>query len=287
MRWRDGGYLLMAVLLSGAAWAQSLSLTLGVDRIAGGGALSGPLVGLPTPTGAYSFRKLVTGYAGSAIRFRRASDSTQQDIGFTAVGDFDITAMTTFCNATTCFVAKWYDQSGNGLDFAQATVGNQPALQLSCIGVVPCPIYNSSVPILNAASTSQTAGVVSFNAVLKRTVGTGPCNTISVGTNALKPRNGIAGLAVGNGASVVSDSSAENTWHSSTGVINGSGTYLATDGATVTGNVTGSTTSSTPTITGTASTTCYTNELVFWEGYALTAPQAAALNTNQHAYWGF
>jgi len=35
-----------------------------------------------TSTGAYSLRKLRSAYTGSAIRVRRSSDSTEQDIGF-------------------------------------------------------------------------------------------------------------------------------------------------------------------------------------------------------------
>ncbi len=36
-----------------------------------------------TPAGAYGLRKLSSSYTGSAIRVRRSSDNTEQDIGFT------------------------------------------------------------------------------------------------------------------------------------------------------------------------------------------------------------
>jgi len=35
-----------------------------------------------TPAGAYGLRKLSSSYSGSAIRVRRSSDNTEQDIGF-------------------------------------------------------------------------------------------------------------------------------------------------------------------------------------------------------------
>ena len=57
---------------------------------------------LDTYTGAaaaYSVRKLSSTYSGSALRVRRSSDDTEQDIGFDANGDLDTTALTTFVNA--------------------------------------------------------------------------------------------------------------------------------------------------------------------------------------------
>jgi len=57
-----------------------------------------PLDSLPSAA-AYSLRKLRTDYAGEAIRVRRSSDNAEQDIGFDAVGDLDLDALTLFCGA--------------------------------------------------------------------------------------------------------------------------------------------------------------------------------------------
>jgi len=46
-----------------------------------------------------SVRKLSSSYGGSAIRVRRASDNTEQDIGFDG-NDLDITALSGFCSPT-------------------------------------------------------------------------------------------------------------------------------------------------------------------------------------------
>lgn len=63
---------------------------------------------------AWSLRKLRTAYTGNCIRVRRSSDSTTLDVGFTAAGVLNTSAITTFVGAGTGVVTIWYDQSGNG-----------------------------------------------------------------------------------------------------------------------------------------------------------------------------
>jgi hypothetical protein len=88
-----------------------------------------PLLDLyPTAAAAYSVRKLRTAYTGSAIRVRRSSDNTEQDIGFDSNGNLDTSSLTTFCSGTNGFVTTWYDQSGNGLNQTQSTAANQPQI---------------------------------------------------------------------------------------------------------------------------------------------------------------
>jgi hypothetical protein len=93
---------------------------------------SAPFVGvLDTYTGAsvaYSVRLLKSDYTGSAIRVRRSSDNTEQDIGFDAVGNLNETALTDFCGAGNGFVTTWYDQSGNARNATQTTAVNQPQI---------------------------------------------------------------------------------------------------------------------------------------------------------------
>ena len=78
-------------------------------------------------TAAYSLRLLRTDYTGSAIRVRRASDNTEQDIGFVN-NELDTASLTSFCSGTNGFVKTWYDQSGNGRDATQSTAANQPQI---------------------------------------------------------------------------------------------------------------------------------------------------------------
>lgn len=79
----------------------------------------------PNAAAAYSLRKLRTAYTGSAIRVRRSSDNTEQDIGFVA-DQLDTVSLLSFCGAGNGFVTTWYDQSGNANNATQTTQANQP-----------------------------------------------------------------------------------------------------------------------------------------------------------------
>jgi hypothetical protein len=100
---------------------------------------------------AYSLRLLDSTYTGDAIRVRRASDNTEQDIGFDVNGDLDTSALTTFCTGTDGFVKTWYDQSGNAKDATQSTTANQPKIYDSSTGV----ILDNSMPALSFSGTNQ------------------------------------------------------------------------------------------------------------------------------------
>jgi hypothetical protein len=84
---------------------------------------------------AYATALLNPGYTGDCIRVRRASDNTEQDIGFDGI-DLDTAALTTFCTGTDCFIRTWYDQSGNGNDAGTTSTANQPKIYDSSTGVV-------------------------------------------------------------------------------------------------------------------------------------------------------
>jgi hypothetical protein len=81
----------------------------------------------PSAAAAYSLRKLRSAYSGSAIRVRRSSDNTEQDIGFSN-NQLDTSSLTTFCSGTNGFVKTWYDQSGNARHATQTTAANQPQI---------------------------------------------------------------------------------------------------------------------------------------------------------------
>lgn len=77
---------------------------------------------------AYSLRKLRFNYSGSAIQVRRSSDNATQDIGFTASGQLDTSALTTFVGSNNGFVTTWYDQSGNSAHITQSNATSQPQI---------------------------------------------------------------------------------------------------------------------------------------------------------------
>lgn len=84
----------------------------------------------PNAAAAYSVRKLRAAYTGSAIRVRR-TDSTESDIGFTALGNLDTTALLAFTGTGVLdngFITTWYDQSGNARNATQTTALSQPQI---------------------------------------------------------------------------------------------------------------------------------------------------------------
>jgi hypothetical protein len=112
----------------------------------------------PNAAVAWSMRKLRTAYTGSAIRVRRSSDNTESDIGFTALGNLNTTALTTFVGSGDGFVTTWYDQSGNGVNLTQTTAGNQP--QIVSSGTIltqsgkPSMSFNGTTNNFDCASTT-------------------------------------------------------------------------------------------------------------------------------------
>jgi hypothetical protein len=114
----------------------------------------------PNAAAAYSLRKLRTAYAGSAIRVRRSSDNTEQDIGFVS-GNLDESALTTFCGAGNGFVTTWYNQSGNAGNATQSTAVNQPKIVDS--GIILKDLSN--YPAIRFISSNFTK-LISNNAII-------------------------------------------------------------------------------------------------------------------------
>lgn len=84
----------------------------------------------PGASVAYSLRQLSSSYTGSAIRVRRSSDNTEQDINFIG-GVLDTSTLLTFCGAGNGFITRWYDQSGNLKDNIQSSLSAQPRIVLA------------------------------------------------------------------------------------------------------------------------------------------------------------
>jgi hypothetical protein len=100
----------------------------GVRTQAGGGVTPLLLDTYSGATAAYSLRKLRAAYVGYAVRVRRASDNTSQDIGFDANGNLNTTALTSFIGSSDGFVTTWYDQSGRTNDIVNVTAAQQPQI---------------------------------------------------------------------------------------------------------------------------------------------------------------
>jgi hypothetical protein len=109
---------------------------------------------------AYSVRKLRAAYTGSAIRVRRSSDNTEQDIGFDGNGNLDESALTTFVGANNGFVTTWYDQSGNSRNATQSTAVNQP--QIVSSGVI---VKQNNKPAMNYDGVNDNLRTINFSLV--------------------------------------------------------------------------------------------------------------------------
>ena len=121
--------------------------------VIGGGGSSGSFTGLlDTYSGAaaaYSLRQLSSTYSGDAIRVRRSSDNTEQNIGFVN-NELDTASLETFCSGTDGFVAIWYDQSGNANNVVQGTASIQPKIVAS-----GSTILDNGKPIITPVNLSS------------------------------------------------------------------------------------------------------------------------------------
>ena len=97
------------------------------------GSQTGLLDDYPNASAAYSLRALNSAYTGPAIEARRSSDDAVKDIGFLYDGSLDTDSLLSFANGGDVFVAKWYDQSGEGNDAEQASESAQPQIVSSGI----------------------------------------------------------------------------------------------------------------------------------------------------------
>lgn len=100
------------------------------------GSQSGLLDDYPNASAAYSLRALNSAYTGSAIRVRRSSDNTEQDIKFLYDGNLDTASLLAFVGDDDGFVTVWYDQSGEGNDATQTTASKQPTIVSSGLVII-------------------------------------------------------------------------------------------------------------------------------------------------------
>ena len=134
---------------------------------------------------AYSLRKLKSSYTGSAIRVRRSSDNTEQNIGFDTNGGLDTSALLSFVGSGNGFVTTWYDQSGNGKNALQTTASNQPFI------VAAGSIYTlNGKPIIR----NPNINVVRCMNVPLSTLQSSPVSIIATGKIYQLPNNGFGNV---------------------------------------------------------------------------------------------
>jgi hypothetical protein len=137
------------------------------------------LDGNPHVAVAYSVRRLYMGATKAIQVTSSAAGNPTADIGFTASGDLNTTALASFCGANTCTVSKWYDQSPNGHDAIQATLANQPVIYTA--GAIVAAASKAGVPTLQFGATG---GMVSTFSTTGTQVEANVVGTYLVGANA-------------------------------------------------------------------------------------------------------
>lgn len=121
---------------------------------------------------AYSLRLLDSSYVGSAIRVRRSSDNTEQDIGFNVFSELDTVSLLDFAGTGDAFVKVWYDQSGNSNDATQTDTALQPKIVSSGVVEVengkPAVQFDGVDDNLDLTGLTQSASNYSLFHVRKR-----------------------------------------------------------------------------------------------------------------------
>ncbi len=207
---------------------------------------------------------------------------------------------------TNCKVAKIYDQSGANscgagtipCDVAQATVINRPVLNPSCLSGLACLVCTG----VNGVSTSFVTIVSTWTTItqpytttniFKRTANTttqqihyqfGPSNVQGEYFGA----SGQYGINAG--SSLAPTGITENAFHASQNIYNGASSQVNVDGGATNGAAgAGTIASGTLQLCDNISSHIQAENLTewgLWRG-AFSAGNITAMNSNQHAYWGF
>jgi hypothetical protein len=240
---------------------------------------------------AYSLRKLRTAYAGAAIRVRRDNDNAEADIGFSG-NDLDTAALATHVGANSGFIAKWYDQSGNGDDVVQATTGDQPRIRLTGTtdtrNSLPCIRFGLSADVKLTSTTTLTGAEALAIAAFIDSVPPAQWNdysTVCGGSGAAASNTGLTGDGGGG----------QTTWYEG-----GNFTTIRSDNAGTAASVFGSVLQQ---ISGRGAGGSWTsvqmgkerNNNGLWTGWigeviifetALSAGDRTTAYTDQKTYWG-
>ena len=95
------------------------------------GSQTGLLDDYPSAAAAYSLRALNSAYTGAAIKVRRSSDNSEQDINLLYDGSLNTDSLLDFVGSGSGYVTTWYDQSGNGINANQSSASKQPIIASS------------------------------------------------------------------------------------------------------------------------------------------------------------
>jgi hypothetical protein len=239
---------------------------------------------------------------GKLINITRSSDSSTCDVLSGTSGAMGLTANCssggnngetpqTYCGTATCTANTIYDQTGNGNTVTQSTVVNQPTLTFSCLGALPCLVFNSTNnQQLSSTNTISDAVPYSFSWVAERTGNTSQYNCIfnmasgNVQVGFYDSANEI--LTYANG-SIVGTAANDNVWHTVQQLINGTGSIINIDGSE-TSISPGTLTTTNTTIIGGGSSHELAGDFAeagLWP-LGFTSSNRSSVCDNQYKYWG-
>jgi hypothetical protein len=237
--------------------------------------------------------------AHKAVNIIRASDSQTCDVFYSTGGGLGVTtacsgaangtAAATFCNATTCKIITWYDETGNGNDLTQATSGRQAVLTFSCLGSLPCATFAGGQNY--GATFSTTNNPFTLSLVATRTGAfTSEGDIFIQGGSVGYYFDTVASTLSFFAGGTVSATPSDGAWHAMELSVDTTASAFIVDGGTpvttanannMTGALTVGDKSSTPTNGFTGNIT----ELGLWT-VKFSGPEAANMCHNQFVYWG-
>jgi Alpha-L-arabinofuranosidase B, catalytic len=252
-------------------------------------------IGSDTVSVAYGVRLLRAAYAAPSklVRVQRTSDNTQSDIGTVNSCDFDSATFNTFCNATTCFVAKWYDQSGNGNDVTQATFSNMPQLLLNQQNGHPALVFNGTSDSLTATLSAGVAAETFADVLKQGTSSNGFTFILGNATSSTYHEMGVgtahAGRIVASVAHDGTEAYSNSTWYRFGGILSNTLASIYENGTKGTDDATSTTlVSQTSLSIGTFSTSWLNGsmtELIIFSPN-ISSTDLLTVSSNQSVYWG-
>lgn len=201
------------------------------------------------------------------------------------------------------YVAKWYDQSGNGIDQAQGTSANQPQLFFTGgpSSTKPFLLFNVSHPDLFQSAASTSSGTPTMSAVAMQRVTTAKsmqlldhCLACSNSGPVFYYTSTANQVVLWNGTTMtLSSAVTTGAWHALQAIGNSASSNIYVDGSGNTGNAGGTSGGSQLYTIGSQvngindsfldGSIC---EIGVWPT-VFSAGNATSMNTNQHTYYGF
>jgi len=244
--------------------------------------------------GLRGYNAAVSNGTTKAVNLRRDSDNTTQDFVILSNGNLDVASITTFKSAANLFVTKIYDQTGNGLDIAQATAGLQFAFTLAGLGSLPIiQITSTTQKMLSATTLTQAAPFTISFAAQRVSFGTG-FTAVLDGDVGNTPQAGFNSSANGiyeySGGSPVSTAATDGSYYAIQAIFNGASSIITVNGTdnsvASSGNIGWSAGHVGIADQNNGGNTIDWLEAGVW-GIAFNGTQRTNMNSNQRTYWGF